>query len=321
MNGDNDTLIDVAAAWHAASVNDDMDWDGFAQWLEADPRHATAYDEIALSADLVSADLVDACRTALSGSMPTAANDEDAAASTRTYSRWFAWGGGAIAAMLAITVMVPRLAEPNPTIYLTTTTARTIALEDGSRIQLAPRSRLEIAGRGQQQLALSGGAWFDVRHNPDRRMMIAAGGVTISDIGTRFDVQTAPDTVRVAVEDGTVVVAGPTLSRGVSLTEGRSLTVNGATRRAIVQQVASEQVGAWRSGRLSYQGSALSLVAADLSRYGGVKVEVADGVAARQFSGTLVIGNGQAALRDLARLMDLRLERSASGYRLDQPAR
>ena len=49
----------------------------------------------------------------------------------------------------------------------------------------------------------------------------------------------------------------------------------------------------------------------------GVKVDVAQRVAARQFSGTLVIGDGQAALRDLSQLMGLRLDRSADGYRLD----
>ncbi|MBK6412702.1 hypothetical protein [Sphingopyxis sp.] len=65
----------------------------------------------------------------------------------------------------------------------------------------------------------------------------------------------------------------------------------------------------------------MALVAADLSRYAGVKVVVADTVAARQFSGTLVIGDGQAALRDLSRLMGLRLDRRDDGYRLELPAR
>jgi transmembrane sensor len=316
MNGDSNTIIDAAAAWHAASVNDDMDWDAFTAWLEADPRHAAAYDQIALSADAV-----DTNRATLAEPLPMAANDEDRAPAARRRAPWLAWGGGAVAAMLAVVLVVPQLSEPAPTVYVTTATARTIALEDGSRIQLAPRSRLEVAGRDQQQIALAGGAWFDVRHNPDRQMSISAGGMTISDVGTRFDVQTDNGNVRIAVEDGTVSVAGPTLARAIALTQGRSLLVDRSTRSATVRAVTAGQAGAWRSGRLSYQGSALSLVATDLSRYAGVKIEVADGVAARQFSGTLVIGDGEAALRDLSRLMDLQLERSASGYRLDKPAR
>ena len=66
----------------------------------------------------------------------------------------------------------------------------------------------------------------------------------------------------------------------------------------------------------------LALVAADLSRYAGVKVNVADALRNRQFSGTLVIGNGEAALRDLSRLMGVELSLAAHGaYRLDERSR
>ena len=46
---EHDRIIEQAAAWHVASSDDAIDWDGFTAWLEADPRHRTAYDEIALT--------------------------------------------------------------------------------------------------------------------------------------------------------------------------------------------------------------------------------------------------------------------------------
>ena len=32
------SILEQAAAWHAACARDDMDWDGFTAWLEADAR-------------------------------------------------------------------------------------------------------------------------------------------------------------------------------------------------------------------------------------------------------------------------------------------
>jgi hypothetical protein len=39
--------IDEAALWHVASARDDMDWDAFTLWLEADPDHRARFEEIA----------------------------------------------------------------------------------------------------------------------------------------------------------------------------------------------------------------------------------------------------------------------------------
>lgn len=313
MNGDMDRILTEAAEWHAASDSDAMDWDALTRWLEADPRHAAAYDEL-----MVTSVLLDEHRAALHPEIPVAANDDGAATPAPSRRRWLAWGGMAVAASLTALVALPTLSEPPPSLYATGGAARTIVLDDGSRIELAPHSRLEVAGRHQDRLALSGGAWFDIRHDPSRPMSISADGLTISDIGTRFDIQTAErGSVRVAVADGKVAVSGGSLSRKVELAKGHALDVNAAGHVARVRKVPGEQIGAWRAGRLIYDGAPLALVAADLSRYAGVKVDVAQGVAARQFSGTLVIGDGQAALRDLSRLMGLRLDGSADGYRLD----
>ncbi len=316
MNGELDKIVAEAAAWHAASDTDDMDWDGLTLWLESDPRHSLVYDQMMLTGAVV-----DAHRDTLAPLIAIPANDAEPAPVAARRPSWLHWGGGAVAAALVATLLVPRLAEPDPAIYVTGTTMRSIALDDGSRIELAPKSRLEVSGRHQDRFALAGGAWFDIRHDPGRKIAITADGLTISDIGTRFDVQTAAGGVRVAVADGWVKVSGARLSRSIELGKGSSLQVDGRTHVARVRAVPGEQIGAWRSGRLSYDGAPLALVAADLSRYAGVKVVVADTVAARQFSGTLVIGDGQAALRDLSRLMGLRLDRRDDGYRLELPAR
>ncbi len=289
-----------------------MDWEGFTAWLEADPRHQQAYDAVALSSSLL-----DEHRGVLLPEAPAAANDDPAASLRPLRARgWMRWAGAAIAASLVALLVAPQLIGPSAQTYRTGSAIREIALDDGSSVILAPHSALEIAGRHRDRLALEGGAWFDIRHNPARTMQIRAGEVEIRDIGTQFDVQSAAGQVRVEVADGVVNVSSAALSQPVRLRQGHGLTYDAQAGAALVMPLGQDAIGEWRSGQLSFNSAPLALVAADLSRYAGVKVSVAPGLRNRQFSGTLVIGDGEAAVRDLSNLMGVDVRRSAAGLEL-----
>jgi transmembrane sensor len=298
----------AASQWHAATTQKDMDWDGFTRWLRADPRHRAAYEEVAL-ADAALDDHRDFLRAA----------PYDMALYGRLVARsgrWTRWAGLGLAASLVAALAVPRFLQAPETVYHTGASAEHVALHDGSSIELGPHSSLTVSDSKEDKLVLTGGAWFDIPHDPARRLLIEAGGVEITDIGTRFDVQADGRQVRVAVAQGTVEVAAPALDTPIRLDHGREVMFDGQGGTAIVRDVPPETVGLWRSGRLTYQDIPLSLVAADIRRYAGVKVEVASSLRDREFSGTFVIGNGETALRDLSQLMGLELARSRSGYRL-----
>lgn len=315
MNGADETIIAEATDWHLASARDDMDWDGFTRWLEADVRHRTAYDEIVL------ADAALAEHGAMAAMQPAAANDDtigyadDEAVAAPDSIAWHRWGGLAIAASLALVLALPWIGPGGPTTYATEAASRAIALQDGSQIVLAPHSRLEIAD-GERRIALSGAAWFDISHRPSRNLAITAGDLELRDIGTRFDVQETGGQVRVAVAEGHVRVASAAFDRPIDLSGGRGLTYDPRGGAVTVRDVRSEDAGAWRSGRLTYDAAPLVLVAADLARYTGVQVVVDKTLQDRRFSGTLIVGNGEAALRDLAQLMGLGLVGSNGAYRV-----
>ena len=314
MNREDDTIFAEALRWHSASENDAMDWEGFTAWLEADPRHQQSYDAVALGSSLV-----DEHRHTLVPHQGGAANDDAPvhALPVRT-GNWMRWGGAAIAASMVALLVAPQLTGPAAQTYRTVTTSREIALQDGSSVILAPHSKLEVAGRHQERLALQGGAWFDIRHDPARAMQIQVGDVEISDIGTRFDVQHAAGQVRVEVAQGVVSVGSAALGQPIRLQQGHGLTYNAKAGAAIVRPLGPEAIGEWRSGQLSFDSSPLSLVVADISRYAGVNVSVAPALRNRQFSGTLVIDDGEAAMRDLSRLMDVDLRRGAAGMELTE---
>jgi transmembrane sensor len=303
MNGADEGILEQAARWHLASAQDDMDWDGFTLWLEASPLHSAAYSDIAL-ADAA----VEDHREALAPLVETAPR--------RLAPKWPLWAGGALAASLAAALIVPQLTAPSTQTFVTQEASQTLALRDGSDIVLAPHSRLTIAGRNQDRLALEGGALFAIRHDPDRALSIAAGGLEIGDIGTRFEVQTNGPAVRVEVSEGRVELRGDALGQAVELPAGRRILFDPAHKLATIAPVSSRDVGEWREGRLTYDAAPLSLVAADLARYAAVSVTVPPLLAGRRFSGTLSIHNGDNAVRDLAQLMGLALLGHGGAYRL-----
>ena len=223
--GEDPEVIVQAAGWQVASSDDGMDWDSFTIWLEANAGHRQAYDEIAATDRLVSEH-----RQALSG----AALSEQAPAgfrASKSMTRWLPVGLAAAAAAILAIVAGPALIHPAERSYATGAMPRTIALADGSQVTLAPRSRLVIVGNAAAlqptAMRLTGGAWFDVRHVASRELAITAGPVTIRDIGTRFDVQADGSLVRVAVAQGHVEVASPTLPQPIALAAGHQLGPQG----------------------------------------------------------------------------------------------
>ncbi len=316
-NGMSETIDAAAARWFAAQDADDMDWDGFTLWLEADPRHGAAFDRLALIDD----DIV-AQAPAIRALLPANDDAKDVAdlppaAPTRRW--WPMVGGGMAAAAAALALMIGLPARaPDDRMWQTGATAQAVDVGEGIRVTIAPHSRLTAQG-GAQQLALQGAAYFDVAHRDGRELAISAGPIEIRDIGTRFDVTTDGRAVaQVAVAEGQVSIVAGARTAPRTVAAGQSLSlVDGRARLAPADPAG---IGGWRGGTLSYSDAPLALVAVDLSRYAGTGIRVAPSIVDRRFSGALTVGDGSKLVDQVAAILDLRVVRDPAGVRLE-PAR
>lgn len=176
-------------------------------------------------------------------------------------------------------------------------TRDSVQLADGSRVVLAPGSRLETSagyGKGSRDVTLDGAAYFDVRHDASAPFTVHAGGAIARDVGTSFSVRadavadsgssSARGRVVVAVTSGIVALrssAAPS-DTGVRLVASDRAVVYPDGRVDVQKGGATEGDTAWRQGRLVYRGAPLDEVRADLRRWYGLELRFADSTIAQR---------------------------------------
>lgn len=157
---------------------------------------------------------------------------------------------------------------------------RQFRLADGTGVVLGPTSRLIVnSTEDSRSVALDGDGYFSVAHDPAHPFTVKVGGVTVQDIGTAFAVQTDDSGgVRVVVDSGTVAVGGQetdVASKAVLHARDRAtLSPNGIV--LVERSAVSDDDLAWMQGRLVFRDAPLIQVSAELYRWYGVRLRVAD---------------------------------------------
>ncbi|WP_341903833.1 FecR domain-containing protein [Fluviicola taffensis] len=104
------------------------------------------------------------------------------------------------------------------TVFIAGKGKKNIELNDGTDIQLAAHSSVELSagyGKKDRSVTLKGSGYFSVKHSEKLPFIIDAGPIHIKDLGTKFDVKTADDTIYVRVDEGIVVIYD---NKGMQLT-------------------------------------------------------------------------------------------------------
>lgn len=168
-------------------------------------------------------------------------------------------------------------------VYATTQGQRdSVRLADGSRVILGPESRLTVPGdfgAAGRTVELEGDAYFDVTHDPAKPFSVRVANALVEDIGTTFMVESDPgDMTTVSVLSGVVrlrssssdTAAAALLSAGDRGTLTRSGNVQAQPKVVVADD------SAWTTGKLVFRDASLTRVAGELTRWYGVRLEIAD---------------------------------------------
>lgn len=224
-----------------------------------------------------------------------------------------------VAAFLVVDAGRPDAPMP-PRVYATAAAQRAeLVLSDGTRIRIAPASRLRVAadyGGERRDVWLEGEAYFDVVHDERRPFTVYSGNASARDLGTTFAVRSYAEdgAVQVVVREGEVALSG--VGRLGAGDVGRL----GADGAATVRRGADvEGMLGWLDGRHAFTDSPLSEVLLTLHRWYGVEVRLADStLAALPFTGTLDDVPPRAAIDLVAATLGLRVRQVEDALLLER---
>jgi transmembrane sensor len=251
---------------------------------------------------------------------------EGARAKARAGEGFFSRGLLAAAAVLVVVLagMFYFTSRPNGTTYATDRALhQEVTLPDGSLLAVGASSVVTVQMRADERRIhlREGEAYFKVQKDSSRPFVVEAGDISITALGTAFDVRRTGRNVAVSVTEGRVRVMRP-LGAALDVGAGERVAYEPGTQRFQTSAVSAQRALAWRERRLEFVNEPLEVVIANVNRYASTSIEIADPAAARlTFTGTVLPEELPSWLNALPSVLPVRVERSGDDVRLESASK
>ena len=175
-----------------------------------------------------------------------------------------------------------------------------LTLADGSQIELNTDTAIlvDLSAETRAVEFMRGEAFFQIKHDAARPFVVTAAGHRIVDLGTKFLVRMAPQSLRVALVEGSARLESATTQsqqRAVVLLPG-DVAVATADMTNISKESEPElsESLAWQRGSIMFRNEQLADAVAEFNRYGGPQLIVGNADAARlRINGTFLTTGAQ----------------------------
>jgi transmembrane sensor len=174
---------------------------------------------------------------------------------------------------------------------------RSIALDDGSTVELNARSRLRVRFSHAERLVdlIDGQALFRVKKDAARPFIVLSNGTRVRAVGTQFDVYRKTTATTVTVVEGRVAVTGvpaPIPAGGSSETSGGGgseapIFLSAGEQVTLAPQITPHAVRvnmadaiAWTQKKLVFDETPLSEAVAEFNRYNSRQMIIEDALLA-----------------------------------------
>lgn len=301
----------------------------FERWRGQDPAHAAAYaaterlltrvDELAATDPRMQALLREAHQL----------GDRSAPgyrARSRGWLRPLAMAASVLVAVAGTWLAVDLLrGAPEPVQYAAAAERRTIALEDGSTVELDVASRFNASfTAGHRNIELQDGrAVFNVAPDKSRPFTVRAGDGAVTAVGTRFQVERERDQVTVTLAEGIVDISRKSAAgsgeQETRLQPGEQLVWSGDASDWRRQQADIEASLSWSRGRLVFRNTPLADVVAEVNRYSPRKLVLVDpAIGVLPVHGNFVAGDAGKVASALEAVLPLQADAGDAEIRLSR---
>ena len=211
------------------------------------------------------------------------------------------------------------------TLATSTGEQREITLSDGTRVKLGAESILKYPKAfdgSSRRVELTGQAYFEVTHNPDKPFTVSSGGVETRVLGTSFDVNAYPEDSLIAISlvEGSVRVRKK--DHTAMLKPGQQARFKPGVPEPELGEFEAEHILAWTFDQLDFQRSSFEQVARILKRQYGITIGFDDPqIAGYTISGRFKDADPETVLRAITRARQLEYRKTGEDtYLIIQPA-
>ncbi len=197
----------------------------------------------------------------------------------KPHSRTLWWAAVAVASAAAVIFLVGvstlRSVPPDLTFATGPNETITIPLEDGSVVRLGPGSQLDVWMTGKvRKTTFHGSGFFAIASDSTSPFVIHTDAGTAEVLGTRFEIRTSADSLRLLVVEGRVALSA--VGQKVEVGRGEMAHASSSVAPSQPQTVNVWEMLDWQEGILIYQDTPLFQVAAEVERFFGVPVSITD---------------------------------------------
>jgi transmembrane sensor len=190
--------------------------------------------------------------------------------------------------------------ETNTTevLYNTVTTPKggqyQLVLADNSRVWLNAGSSLRFPTSfpgDDRRVELTGEGYFEVAHHAEKPFLVAANGMEVKVLGTRFNVNAYTEEKFLAtLIEGSVLVSAKSLSRSAMLTPGQQAIVDN-TSLTLNKEVDTDEVIGWKNGLFIFNMTPIEEVMKQISRWYDVEISYEGKTINKNFTGIIKRNN------------------------------
>jgi transmembrane sensor len=148
---------------------------------------------------------------------------------------------------------------------------------------------------------LAGEAFFDIAPDASRPFVVDVRGIEVKVLGTAFDAQVTSTRTEVALLRGSIeALPGKDGKPSLLMKPGDMLAVEHATGAVTIGKVSTEDIGAWREGKVFIADATVASVVELIQRYHPAWLSLPDrSLASRKVSGLFDLRNPDHALSAL----------------------